>query len=41
MNAVWQLGQERMLEVYRHARLDRLAMRSLTHRSPLLPVLPS
>lgn len=41
MNAVWQLGQERMLEVYRHARLDRLAMRSLTHRSPLLPVLPT
>jgi Rrf2 family protein len=41
MNAVWALGQERMLEVYRHARLDRLAMRSLTHRSPLLPVLPS
>ncbi|MEW5739190.1 MAG: Rrf2 family transcriptional regulator [Myxococcota bacterium] len=36
MNAVWQLGQERMLEVYRNARLDRLAMRSLTYRSPLL-----
>jgi Rrf2 family protein len=37
MNAVWALGQERMLEVYRNARLDRLAMRSLTHRSPVLP----
>lgn len=40
MNAVWQLGQERMLEVYRNARLDRLAMRSLTHRSPLVPAGP-
>jgi Rrf2 family protein len=36
MSAVWALGQERMLEVYRNARLDRLAMRSLTHRSPVL-----
>lgn len=45
MHGVWQLGQERMLEVYRNARLDRLAMRSLTHKSPVLarqslPVLP-
>jgi Rrf2 family protein len=29
MTEVWQLGQARMLEVFRHARLDRLAMRSL------------
>lgn len=40
MNAVWKLGQERMLEVYRSARLDRLAMRSLTYRSPLLAAEP-
>lgn len=36
MLSVWTLGQERMLEVYRSTRLDRLAMRSLTHRSPLV-----
>ena len=36
MYSVWQLGQERMLEVYRNTRLDKLAMRSLTHRSPLI-----
>ncbi|MFO0596952.1 MAG: Rrf2 family transcriptional regulator [Myxococcaceae bacterium] len=36
MFSVWNQGQERMLEVYRTTRLDRLAMRSLTHRSPLL-----
>ena len=29
MTEVWQLGQARMLEVFRHARLDRLAMRGL------------
>ncbi len=29
MTSVWRLGQERMLEVYRHARLDKLAMSSL------------
>jgi Rrf2 family protein len=29
MHSVWRLGQERMLEVYRHARLDKLAMTSL------------
>src|SRR6185436_15084519 len=29
MTEVWQLGQQRMLEVFRHARLDRLAMRGL------------
>lgn len=36
MKSVWQLGQERMLDVYRSTRLDKLAMRSLTHRSPVL-----
>lgn len=36
MFSVWAQGQERMLEVYRGARLDKLAMRSLTHRSPLV-----
>lgn len=40
MYSVWRLGQERMLEVYRSSKLDKLAMRSLTHRSPLLPSLP-
>lgn len=29
MYSVWQLGQQRMLEVYRHAKLDKLAMRGL------------
>ena len=29
MYGVWRLGQERMLEVYKNARLDRLAMRGL------------
>lgn len=29
MLSVWRLGQERMLEVYRHARLDKLAMSQL------------
>ena len=43
MFSVWQQGQAAMLEVYRSTRLDKLAMRSLTHRSPLvrLPVQPS
>jgi Rrf2 family protein len=36
MHSVWQSGQERMLEVYRNAKLDKLAMRSLTHRSPVV-----
>lgn len=36
MYSVWQQGQERMLDVYRSTRLDKLAMRSLTHRSPLI-----
>lgn len=36
MYSVWRTGQERMLEVYRSTRLDKLAMRSLTHRSPLV-----
>lgn len=29
MSSVWRMGQERMLEVLRHARLDKLAMRGL------------
>ncbi|MBK7865140.1 MAG: Rrf2 family transcriptional regulator [Archangiaceae bacterium] len=33
MTEVWQLGQQRMLEVFRHARLDRLAMRGLSKAS--------
>jgi Rrf2 family protein len=36
MLSVWQAGQERMLEVYRATRLDKLAMRSLTHQSPVI-----
>ena len=32
MTEVWQLGQQRMLEVFRHAKLDRLAMRGLKHQ---------
>lgn len=36
MYGVWRTGQERMLEVYRSARLDRLAMRSLRHESPVV-----
>ncbi|MFT3707548.1 MAG: Rrf2 family transcriptional regulator [Archangium sp.] len=36
MKSVWQQGQDRMLDVYRSTRLDKLAMRSLTHRSPLI-----
>jgi Rrf2 family protein len=36
MYGVWRQGQERMLEVYRAARLDKLAMRSLRHESPVL-----
>lgn len=34
--SVWRQGQERMLEVYRGVTLDKLAMRSLTHRSPVV-----
>jgi Rrf2 family protein len=33
MFSVWRLGQERMLEVYRHARLDKLAMSGLREDS--------
>ena len=40
MFSVWSLGLERMLEVYRATRLDKLAMRSLTHRSPLVKLGP-
>jgi Rrf2 family protein len=36
MYSVWRQGQERMLEVYRGTKLDKLAMRSLTHRSPVV-----
>jgi Rrf2 family protein len=36
MLSVWQTGQERMLEVYRATKLDKLAMRSLIHRSPVV-----
>lgn len=36
MRSVWKQGQERMLEVYRTTRLDKLAMRSFTHRSPVI-----
>ncbi len=36
MQGLWQLGQERMREAYRGVKLDRLAMRSLTHRSPVV-----
>ncbi len=36
MFSVWQQGQSAMLDVYRSTKLDKLAMRSLTHRSPLL-----
>lgn len=36
MYGVWRTGQERMLEVYRSTKLDRLAMRSLRHESPVL-----
>ncbi len=36
MYGVWRSGQERMLEVYRATKLDKLAMRSLRHESPVL-----
>ena len=35
MFSVWRLGQERMLEVYRGTKLDKLARRQQTHRSPV------
>ncbi len=41
MMGVWRLGQEKMAEVFRSARLDRLAMRSLVHRSPVVRVRPA
>ena len=42
MYGVWKLGQQRMLEVYRHTTLDRLAMSDLrmpeaTPESPARP----
>ncbi len=36
MYSVWRQGQERMLDVYRGTKLDKLAMRSLIHRSPVI-----
>lgn len=36
MYGVWKQGQERMLDVYRGTTLDKLAMRSLTFRSPVV-----
>ncbi len=33
---VWEEGQAKMVEVYRKTKLDRIAMRSLTHQSPLV-----
>lgn len=42
MYGVWQLGQERMLEVYRAATLDQLAMRDLRRANAPVPlVLPT
>ena len=35
MMGIWQLGQDRMLEVYAATKLDRLAMRSLKFESPV------
>jgi Rrf2 family protein len=35
MVSVWRQGQEAMLAIYRATKLDKLAMRQLTHRSPL------
>jgi len=36
MQGLWQLGQEQMRAAYRGVKLDKLAMRSLTHRSPVV-----
>jgi Rrf2 family protein len=38
MFSVWRLGQEKMLEVYRNTKLDKLAMRSLRPSGSTLPV---
>ena len=38
MYGVWKLGQQRMLEVYRHTTLDRLAMSDLRMPEPPPPV---
>jgi Rrf2 family protein len=38
MYGVWQLGQERMLEVYRSVTLDTLAMKELRSHAPLRTV---
>ncbi len=39
MYGVWKLGQERMLEVYRSATLDKLAMRNLTGKAEAFQVI--
>jgi Rrf2 family protein len=39
MYGVWKLGQERMLEVYRNARLDKLAMSEMRPALRPLPVI--
>ncbi|MBL9037217.1 MAG: Rrf2 family transcriptional regulator [Archangium sp.] len=36
LHQVWRQGQAQMLDVYRSTTLDRLAMRSLKHESPVL-----
>lgn len=36
MFSVWQQGQKAMLDIYRATKLDKLAMRSLVHRSPVI-----
>lgn len=40
MHSVWRTGQERMLEVYRSTKLDKLAMRSLVFKSPVVDLGP-
>jgi Rrf2 family protein len=36
LQSVWSHGQEKMVEVYRAATLDKLAMRSLGYQSPVI-----
>ena len=40
MFSVWRLGQHRMLEVYRHAKLDKLAMTGLVEDAPAIAEAP-
>ncbi|MFN0063112.1 MAG: RrF2 family transcriptional regulator [Myxococcaceae bacterium] len=35
MYSIWKLGQQRMLDVYRSARLDQLAMSELSPKAPV------